>query len=140
MAERKAPATQGEHKETPALLGPRRTVDVNRGALTTVVVTGGSNQLVPYLQVLMPTAERLGLDPTKTKPRTKPPSSGGNPPNALDVKRWAESLVDPNTLKGNDKKVAQGEVNYCCEILATILSRIPDDILKKYEQEQKALV
>ena len=128
MAERK-PVSQTPHNpgEYGAQIVPKRKVTVNHDGLICGACYDGPDKLEAIYRLTAPTLVRLGYDPkTDGKARTKPPGTGGNTPNTLDLKRWLDSLEDtPDN---------EGEINFLLVIHATIRGRLADTVLDKVHQ------
>lgn len=131
MAERKFTQDPNPNapKEYPATIGAPRRVSINRGALLELALYGSRDRLEALYWVLLPTILRLKLNPNKDgKARSKPPRSGGNPPNILDIKRWADSL-------DTEVEACEDDAKFCLEIFATCRSRVSDEFAKEVQED-----
>ena len=129
MANRK-PVSQEPHVkgEYGAQIVPKRKVTINHDGLIHAACYDGPDKLEAIYRQTTPALARLGLDPkTAGTARTKPPGTGGNTPNTLDLKRWLDSL--------EDTPAHESEVNFLLTIHATIRGRLADTVLAKVYQE-----
>ena len=123
MAERKItnnPIPKNVPPEFGARPEPPCTVRVNQASLTADVLHCSEDKAQAYFHVLHPNVKRLGLRTKGAKVLPQPTRGIGNPPNTLDIKRWADSLCEHCTDE---------EIDYFLRLYVTVRSRCTSDFI-----------